>query len=292
MNGPIDMRGRICLVTGANSGIGKATALGLAKLGATVVMVCRNEERGQAAQTDIMTQSGNKSVDLFVADLAAQSTIRQLADAFKAKYPRLHVLINNAGVNLSRRTITADGIEATFAVNYLAPFLLTHLLLDVLEVSAPARIINLGFPGFAGSKRGSLALDDLMRSKRYRPLEVYHESKVALLLFTYELARRIRGTGVTANSIAPGFTRTNLGHDTRGLLHLYLKATQPFMKSPADAAEAIVYLATSPDIEGMNGWFFRGKNPVNSPEKANDLAQARQLWQISEQLTKPSVVEA
>ncbi len=287
MNESIEMQGRICLVTGANSGIGRATALGLAKRGATVVIVCRNEARGQAAQAEIVAQSGNKSVDLFIADLATQSAVRQLAEAFKAKYPRLHVLINNAGVNLSQRTITVDGIEATFAVNYLAPFLLTHLLLDVLKTSAPARIINLGFPGFVDtSKRGSIALDDLMRSKCYRPLEVYHESKVALLLFTYELARRIQDTGVTANSIAPGFTHTNLGRDTRGLFGLFLKVAQPFMKSPEDAADALVYLAASPEVDGVNGRFFRGKNPVSASNETDDIVAAQRLWQMSEQLVQ------
>ena len=257
------------------------------------MMVCRSEERGRAAQAEIVAQSGNESVDLFIADLAAQSAVRQLAETFKAKYSRLHVLINNAGVNLSRRTITVDGLETTFAVNYLAPFLLTHLLLDLLKTSAPARIINLGFPGFVdSSKRGSIALDDLMRSKRYRPLEVYHESKVALLLFTYELARRIQGTRVTANSVAPGFTHTNLGRDTRGLFGMFLKVAQPFMKTPEDAADALVYLAASPEVDGMNGRFFRGKNPVSASNDTDDIAVAQRLWLVSEELTQLYPVQA
>lgn len=278
-----EMRSKVCLITGANSGIGKATALGLAKLGATVVMVCRDYDRGQAARTDIVEKSRNESIDLFIADLSSQSAVRQLAEEFKAKYPRLHLLINNAGVNISRRTVTVDRIETAFAVNYLAPFLLTHLLLDLLRASAPARIINL-----ASWTHPPIDLNDLSREKRYQQMEVYYQSKTAIVMFTYELARRIQGAGVTVNCSDPGLIRTNLGRDLRGPVRLFLALMRPFMKSSERGAEALIHLASAPEVERVTGKYFVGTQETPAFKESYDVVAAQRLWQVSEQLTRLS----
>ncbi len=187
------MQGKICLITGANSGIGKATALGLAHMGATVVMVCRDRVKGEAAQAEIKTKSGNNAVDLLLADLTSLQSVRQLAQDFKQRYAHLHVLINNAGVNVLRRRETVDGYEMTFAVNYLAPFLLTNLLLDVLKTNAPSRIVNVSS---GAHENANLNLDDLQAEQHYGFMRVYGQSKLALIMFTYELARKMQGTGL------------------------------------------------------------------------------------------------
>ncbi len=199
------MQGKVCLLTGATAGIGKATALGLAQMGATVVMVSRDRARGEAAQAEIKTKSGNAAVDLLLADLSAQQSIRQLAENFQQRYTQLHVLINNAGLFMLRRRTTVDGLEMTFAVDYLAPFLLTNLLLDVLKASAPARIVNVSSNSH---EAGYIKLDDLQAEHNYRSMRAYGQAKLAVVLFTYELARRLQGTGVTANCLHPGFVAT------------------------------------------------------------------------------------
>ena len=192
---------KVCLITGATSGIGKATAMGLANMGASVVMVGRDRGRGEAALAEIKEKSANASVDLLLADLSSQEEVRRLADEFKEAYPRLDVLINNAGVFRSERITTADGLEMTFAVNHLAYFLLTNLLLDVLKASAPSRIVNVS----SGDHRnGTIDFDDLQGEKGYKGAKAYSQSKLANVLFTYELARRLEGTGVSANCLHPG----------------------------------------------------------------------------------------
>src|SRR5438477_6319532 len=201
------MQGKTCMVTGANSGIGKATALALAQMGATVVMVCRNRARGEQARSEIITKSRNNAVDLLQADLSSQQSIRQLVENFRHHYPHLHVLINNAGASFPGRRETVDGLEMTLAVNYLAPFLLTHLLLNVLKANAPARIVNVSSNSH---EAGYIKLDDL-QAEHYRSMRVYGQSKLAVVLFTYELSRRLQGTGVTANCLHPGFVATNFG---------------------------------------------------------------------------------
>src|SRR5579883_2219059 len=202
------MQGKICLITGATSGIGKATALGLARMGATVVMVGRDRARSEAVQSEIKARSGNSAVDLLIADLSSQASIRQLVRDFQQRYPQLHVLINNAGVYMLTRKETVDGLEMTFAVNYLAPFLLTNLLLDTLKASAPARIINVSS---AAHEQGYLNLDDLQSRQGFPLMRAYGQSKLALLMLTYALARRLEGTGVTANALHPGFVATSIG---------------------------------------------------------------------------------
>ncbi len=285
------MQGKICLVTGANSGIGKATALGLAQLGATVVMVCRDRAKGEAAQSEIKAKSGNQAVDLLLADLSSQQSIRQLAQDFKQRYSQLHVLINNAGVfNLTRHE-TVDGLEMTFTVNQLAPFLLTNLLLDVIKASAPARIINVSS---AAHEIGYIKLDDLQSKQHYRPMRAYGQSKLALLLFSYELARRLEGTGVTVNSLHPGFVTTNIGQgNISSFARTVTKSILSLLGvSPEEGARTSMYLASSPDVEGVTGKYFVKSIPKRSAPVSYDESLQQQVWEESAKLVQLSLLKA
>ena len=277
------MQGKICLITGANSGIGKATALGLARMGATVVLVSRDRARGEQAQSEIKAQSGNPNIDLLLADLSSQKSIRQLADDFKQRYSQLHVLINNAGVFSPRKRLTVDGIDMVFAVNQLAPFLLTNLLLDVLKASAPARIVNVSSDSHEANY---LKLDDLQSEKHYRPMRAYGQSKLALVLFTYELARRLEGTGVTANCLHPGFVATNIAQrDLPPIVRLLAKPIFLFGISPEEGAKTSIYLASSPDVEGVTGKYFVKSVPRQSAPLTHDESLQHRLWQVCAVMT-------
>lgn len=290
------MRGKTCLVTGSTSGIGRVVALELAKMGATVVMVARDAARGEAAVSEIRAASGNAPVQLLQADLASLRQVRRLADEFRDRHERLHVLVNNAGVIFPPHTTTEDGLDTTFAVNHLAPFLLTTLLLDVLRASAPARIVNLA----SAAHHGAIDLAGL-RAKRWpgRPFprwQAYRQSKLANVLFTYELARRLDGAGVTANCIHPGMVATNAGRDTRGLAALlfnrYRRAIVRFMFSlpgtflltPEEGAEGPIFLATSPAMEGVTGRYFVKTRESRSFRRSYDRSLARRLWQVDAEL--------
>ncbi len=276
------MQGKVCMVTGATSGIGKATALGLAQMGATVVMVSRDRARGEAAQSEIKTKSGKNAVDLLIADLSSQQSIRQLAENFKRNYTQLHVLINNAGVFMLTRRETVDGLEMTFAVDYLAPFLLTNLLLDVLKASAPARIVNVSSESH---EAGYIKMDDLQAKKGYRPMRVYGQAKLALVLFTYELARRLQGTGVTANCLHPGFVATNFAQrDLWPIARTAAKLVLFFGISPEEGAKTSIYLASSPDVEGITGKYFVKSIPKRSTSISYDESLQQQLWEESAKL--------
>lgn len=278
-----DMVGKICLVTGGNAGIGKETALGLARLGATVAIVSRNRERGETALAEIKAKTGNQNLTLFVADLASQKAVRQLAEDFKASYDRLHVLINNAGLTITRRTLTPDGLEATFAINHLAPFLLTNLLLDLLKVSTPARIITVSS---AAHYTGSINFNNLQLERFYTEIGAYSQSKLANVLFTYELARRLRGTGVTANCLHPGIVRSNFAGSNVSLFGLMFALSRPFQISPAQGAQTSIYLASSPQVATVSGKYFTNKRPAMSSPLSNNEQVARRLWEVSTRLTK------
>jgi NAD(P)-dependent dehydrogenase (short-subunit alcohol dehydrogenase family) len=277
------LQGKICLVTGANSGIGKATALALAQRGATVVMVCRDRARGEQARSEITTTSRNNAVDLLLADLSSQQSIRQLVEHFQHHYTHLHVLINNAGAAFpGRRRESVDGVEMTLAVNYLAPFLLTNLLLDMLKASAPARIVNVSSAAHAS---GSMQMDDLQAEKRYRPMRTYPQAKLAVVLFTYELARRLQGTGVTANCLHPGFVATNFAQSDGGpAVRLLVKVLGSFGASPQEGAKTSIYLASSPEVEGVTGQYFVKSIPRRSAAISYDESLQRQLWEQSAKL--------
>ena len=276
------MQGKVCLVTGASSGLGFVTARRLARLGATVVMVCRNQQKGEAAQAEIKTASGNDKVDLLLADLSSQQSIRQLADEFKRKYDRLDVLVNCAGGVAGKRVLTADGYEQTFAVNHLGYFLLTNLLLDTLKASAPARIVSVASEA---QSSGHINFDDLMGTKQYRPWVAYAQSKLANVMFTYALARQLAGSGVTVNAVHPGAVRSGFGGDYGGIVGLGMKLIRPFEISPERGAQTIIYLATSPEVEGVSGEYFSNKKPIKSNKQSYDVADQQRLWQVSEQLT-------
>ena len=276
------MQGKICLVTGANSGIGKATALALAQMGATVVMVCRDRARGEQARSEIITQSKNNAVELLLADLSSQQSIRQLVEHFQQHYTHLHVLINNAGAAFPGRRETVDGVEMTLAVNYLAPFLLTHLLLDVLKASAPARVVNVS----SGShEAGYIKLDNLQSKNPYGSMKVYGQAKLAVVLFTYELARRLEGTGVTVNCLHPGFVATHFGQRDAGpAFRLLVKVIGSFGTSPEKGAKTSIYLASSPKVEDVTGHYFVKSMPKRSASISYDELLQRHLWEQSAQL--------
>src|SRR5881296_2113082 len=269
------MGDRVFLVTGANSGIGKATALGLARLGGTVVMACRSATRGEAARHDIVRDSGNSKVYLEIVDLASEDSTRSFAEEFKRKYPRLDVLINNAGVYTPHREVTPDGLERTFEVNYLSGFLLTHLLLDLLKKSAPSRIINVSSSAHSG---GTIHFDDLQGERRYSGYRAYGQSKLAQVLFTRELARRLEGTGVTVNACHPGVIRTNLG---MGGSSVVVRFVRMFFKGPERGAETPIYLAVSPDVEGVTGKYFANRRIREPSRAARDPDVARRLFDVS-----------
>lgn len=273
------MTGKVCMVTGANSGIGKPTALALAKMGGRVVMVCRNRETGEAALREIQQQTGNNSGELLIADLSSQAAIRSFVAEFKERHERLDVLVNNAGVVMRKRSVTEDGIETTFAVNHLAYFLLTNLLLDVLGKSASARIVNVAS---AAHTSGTINFDDLSGEKRYSGWGAYCQSKLANILFTYELARRLTGSTVTVNCLHPGVIATGLFRNLPKIIDLPARI---FLTRPEKGAETSVYLAASPEIEGVTGKYFVKKQAVTSSAESNDREEARRLWGLSEKLT-------
>jgi len=280
------MQDKICLVTGANSGVGKATALGLARMGATVVMVCRNQAKGEEAQKEVQAQSGNSDVHLLLADLSSQQSIRKLVAQFQQQFSQLHVLINNAGTTLLSRRETVDGLEKTFAVNYLAPFLLTNLLLDTLKASAPARIVNVSSDSH---EAGYINMDDLQSKNDYSFMKVYGQSKLALVLFTYELARRLEGTGVTVNALHPGFVATNIGQSDVGpFARVIAKAMMLFGTSPEKGAATSLYLASSPDVANVTGKYFEKSKLHPSAPISHDEALQHRLWDESVKLTNIS----
>ncbi len=276
------MADKICLVTGGNSGIGKSVALGLAKMGATVVVVSRNKEKGQTAVTDIIEKSGNKNVELIQADMSSQNSIHQLVNEFRARHEKLHLLINNAGVYLTKRSETEDGLESTFAVNHLGPFLLTSLLVDILKASAPSRIVNVTSDAHKGAR---INFEDLQGEKKFSGWQAYGQSKLAMILYTHGLSKKLEGTGVTVNSAHPGVVRTNFAKNNGGLVMLGFRFLGMFFISPESAAKRILYVATSPDLEGVTGKYFTKMHEVKSSQESYDDDSARRLWQISEQLT-------
>ena len=271
------LRGKVVMVTGANSGMGKEISLGLARLGATLVMVSRDRQRGESARSEVQHQTDNGAVALLVADLSSQQSIRQLVKDFEAGHDRLDVLVNNAGMTSATRTATVDGLETVFATNHLGPFLLTNLLLPVLKASAPARIVTVSSGAQA---MGKLDFDDLQSVRSYGEIRAYNASKLANILFTYELARRIKGSGVTANAVEPGFIKTNL------------KVPFPFsifsfMRGKAVVgAKPTVFLASSPEVAGVSGAFFNSKGvAIKSAKVTYDDAVAKRLWDVSAELT-------
>ncbi|MDE0392461.1 MAG: SDR family oxidoreductase [Rhodospirillales bacterium] len=275
------MHGKVCLVTGASSGIGRAAALELAERGATVVLVCRNEERGAPVLAEIERRSGSGTATLLTADLASQRQVREAAAAFLERFDRLDVLINNAGVaGWGTRLVTEEGLERTFAVNHLAPFLLTGLLLDRLKASAPARVVTVSS---AAHKCYRLHLDDLQGERHYSGFGAYSRSKLANVLFTQELSRRLAGFGVTANCLHPGVVATGIFRNIPRWMRAIL--TSQLVLSPEKGADTMLYLATAPEVAEVTGQYFVRRRPVRTSRASRDASLARRLWEASEALT-------
>jgi NAD(P)-dependent dehydrogenase (short-subunit alcohol dehydrogenase family) len=276
------------MITGATSGMGKATASALAQMGATVILVARNQSKGEAVRDEICAQSGNPNVEVMLADLSSQQAIRALVKNFQQSHQHLHVLINNAGGIFFKRETTIDGLEMTFAVNHLAPFLLTNLLLDTMKASTPAHIINISS---SLERIGTLNIDDLQSKKRYVSVRAYAQAKLAMMLFTYELARCVDGTGVTANAVTPGPVATDFGkngnHPMNTLFSLLFRFATPAEKG----AQTAIALASSPTFADMNGKVFYHQKELHSSRKSYDVALQKKLWQVSEQLTALPVAQ-
>ncbi|MBV9125070.1 MAG: SDR family oxidoreductase [Planctomycetes bacterium] len=280
MNPPL--QGKVCLVTGATSGIGLVTARELARQGARVVLVGRNPDKTTATLRHIQTQTGNPNVDMLLADLSSQAQIRELARQFRERYPRLDVLVNNAGGIWMKRQLTVDGLEMTFAVNHLAYFLLTHLLLETLQASAPARIVNVASEAHRGV---TLDFDNLQGEHRYGAWPAYRRSKLANLLFTYELAPRLEGTGVTVNALHPGWVATGFGGNNAWIGPWWKGVARLFALTPEQGARTVLYLVTSPNVAGLSGRYFVREKEVSSSPASYDQAAARRLWQVSLEMT-------
>ncbi len=283
----VDMAGKVCIVTGSNSGIGKETAAELARKGATVVMIVRNRERGEAAMQEIVRRYPTATLDLLIADLSVASEIRRVATEFKARYDRLDVLINNAGGVSGKRTLTPDGLEETFAINYLAPFLLTHELMDTLLSSAPSRVIIVSSTAHNMSK---VDLNDLQSERRFSPLGTYANSKLMSVMFTYDLARRLGRTGVTVNALHPGFVASNFGKGSRAIRFVY-RIARPFEISSRKGAQTSIYLASSPNVEGISGKYFYRCKPKQSSKASYDSEKQKSLWSATESILSALGVE-
>jgi NAD(P)-dependent dehydrogenase (short-subunit alcohol dehydrogenase family) len=271
------MRGRICLVTGGTRGIGLEIARGLEHMGAHVLIVGRDAASGQRALARV------GGAELLLADLSSQRAIRLLAEEIHRRHDRLHVLINNAGALYSRRGLSEDGLERTLALNHLGYFLLTLLLIDLLRAGAPSRIINVASQAHV---RGRVCFDDLQSERHYGGLSVYRASKLENLWFTYELARRLDGSGITVNAMHPGTVATGLGMESPSWFRWVKRMLIPFFRTPAAGAATAIYLAASPEVEGVTGGYFIDRRLRRSSARSLDRAAQKQLWAVSEQLTR------
>jgi len=277
------MQGKTVLVTGANQGIGKATALALSRQGARVAIISRNADKGRAAVADIEAASGSRGmVELIVADLSSQAEVRRAAAEFKARHTRLDVLVNNAGVFVPKRRVTVDGLEETVAVNHLAYFLLTKQLLDLLKTSAPARIVNVSSDAH---HHGKMYWEDLQFANcRYSGWRAYAQSKLANVLFTYELARRLDRSRVTANVLHPGVVASGFARTYRGAMGFFYTLAGVFMLTPEQGAKTSIYLASSEEVEGVSGKYFSRCKQARSSKISHCEASQRKLWALSEEM--------
>jgi len=285
----LPMAGKVVLITGGTGGIGKATAIGLARLGARVGITGRDLRRAEQAAAEVRNFSGNPSVDAFAADLSSQAEVHRLATAVLNAYPRLDVLVNNVGGFWAHRHPTTDGLEHTFALNHLASFLLTNLLLDRLKASAPARVVTVSSHVQA---EGHIVFDDLQGARNYSGQSAYSQSKLANVMFTNELARRLEGTRVTATSLHPGFVRTDFGAEDQAWFFGFIgHLVRPFLKTPTQGAQTSIYLASSPDMDGVTGKFFVNGMPKTANKVAYDPAAMARLWRTSADLVgmKPAI---
>ncbi|MEX2222007.1 MAG: SDR family oxidoreductase [Candidatus Rokuibacteriota bacterium] len=270
-------------MTGASSGIGKETAIALAQAGAHVAVVCRTREKGERTVAEIRQRGPGSAVSLFVADLASLGAVRTLAAEVDDAFPRVDVLVNNAGLTLRERVVTEEGLETTFAVNHLAYFLLTRLLEPKLVASAPSRVVNVASDAH---RWGTLRFDDLMGARAYDGFKAYAQSKLANIVFTYELARRLAGTGVTANCLHPGLVASGFANAGPTTIRVLSRVARPFLRSPAKGAATSIHLASSPELTGVSGRYFVNQRERRSSKASYDEAVAARLWRVSDELTK------
>lgn len=275
------MDGKVCLVTGATRGIGRVAARELARRGATVLITARDPGRGRDTAEEIRRDAG-REVTVLEADLASQASIRRLAGEVRRHTDRLHVLLNNAGAVHTRRQVSPDGRELTFALNHLGYFLLTDLLLDLLRKGAPSRVVSVASEAH---RRARIQWDDLDCQRGYRAFKAYGQSKLANILFTRELARRLEGSGVTANCLHPGVVATGFGRNNRGPFGIAMALVAPLLASPAEGADTAVWLATAPEVATVSGGYFIRRQPIAPAPAAQDAVAARRLWEVSEALT-------
>ncbi len=279
------MHGKIALVTGANAGMGKVIAQQLARQGATVVMVCRDPDKGKQAQQEITRLTGNAVVDLLIADLSSQQAIRQAAQEFQQRYSHLHVLVNNAGAHIAVRRLSADGLEMNLAVNHLSAFLLTNLLLDTLRASTPSRIVNVA----SNAMTRTIDLNDLQAERSFVAFDVYGRAKLAMVLCTYALARELAGTGVTVNALHPGITATTIVDDVAPpIARPFLGIIKHFLRTPEQGAQTALYLATSPEVDGVTGKYFVDGKQKPSVPISYDVELQERTWTISTELVRLS----
>jgi len=273
---------RVVVITGATSGIGRAAAVEIARGGGTMAIVARDRGRAQATVDEIAATTGNRNVEIVLGDLGVQADVRRVAADLAARFPRIDVLLNNAGVVNLKYATTPDGIESTFAVNHLAYFMLTLLLREPLEAAPAARVVNVASDAH---KFGRLDFQDLDNARRYRAMRVYGQSKLCNILFTYELARRLGGSTITANCLHPGAVATRLGQNNGRIATALTKLLAPFFRTPEGGADTAVYLATSPDVGGTTGAYFANRKAIRSSRVSYDDATRQRLWDASEELT-------
>lgn len=280
----VNMEHKLCMVTGANSGIGRVTARKLADAGAYVIMLCRNEEKARRVRKEIVGETGNTGVEIIIADLSLQYDIRRAAERFNSKFDQLDVLVNNAGTITSKRVETPDGIEKTFAVNHLGPFLLTNLLLDPLQTAPAARVVNVSSESH---RMGANAfdLDNLQLTEGFTPMKAYGISKLCNIMFTHELAKRTENTSITTNALHPGIVSSGIVSEASWTMKILFMIGRPFMRSKAKGAETSIYLATSPEVEDISGKYFKNKKITTPVAPAYDDEITEELWEISEKLS-------
>ncbi len=280
----LSIKDKVCVVTGANSGIGKETSRGLASLDVRLVMVTRDREKGAAARDDVVKQAGNPNIVLMQCDLSSMPQVKHLSEELASEYDRIDVLVNNAGAVFAKRIVTPEGLECSFAVNYLAPLYLTHLVLPLLVAAAPSRVINLS-SGL--HKQGTVWFDDLQSQNRYDSMKAYANAKLMVLMWTYHLARLLKGSGVSVNAVQPGFAATNLGRSSGSRLQEVMFGAVRFMQTSATAAaETPIYLASSPVVEGVTGMCFAKKTIVKTSPESYDEAKQRKLYEMSLKILK------
>jgi retinol dehydrogenase 12 len=279
------MKGKVCVITGGTDGIGKAAAYGLALQGARLLVHGRDPDKGARAVAELKARSGNPAIEFLQADFSSLEEVRRLAAAITERAPRIDVLVNNAGSIYVKRALSKDGYEMTFAVNHLAPFLLTHLLVDALKAGGQSRIVTTASNAHRSAK---MAFDDLQITRKYSPMRAYGVSKLANILFTRALAKRLQDTAVTATCLHPGFVRTNFGGNNTADISPLFKAiflvVARFARTPEKGAETVIYLASSPEVQGANGGYYFNCNPIAPTKEAQDDGVAERLWQVSEQL--------